>query len=120
MKVSRSIYASDISGFQERLDLSRLTAYDKWVARYGSKPQYVKSFGIWQYSDSGKVAGIGPEVDLDESYMDYPAIIKGKGLNGFKKPEPAQPEPTKPAEKQSLKVTIEFDDHKYSGLLEEL
>lgn len=122
------IYASDISGFQERLDLSRLTAYDKWVARYGSKPQYVKSYGIWQYSDSGKVAGIGPEVDLDESYMDYPSIIKGKGLNGFKKPEPAQPEPVKQPEpaqqaqpaKKKIEVILEIDDHKYSGLLEEL
>ena len=111
------IYASDISGFQERLDLSRLTAYDKWVARYGSKPQYVKSFGIWQYSDSGKVAGIGPEVDLDESYIDYPKIIKEKGLNGFKKPEPAQQ--AQPVKKK-IEVILEIDDHKYSGLLEEL
>ena len=122
------IYASDISGFQERLDLSRLTAYDKWVARYGSKPQYVKSYGIWQYSDSGKVAGIGPEVDLDESYIDYPKIIKGKGLNGFPKPEtpkaeaskPAEPVKQTPTEKKTMKITIEYDDHRYSGLLEEI
>ena len=122
------IYASDISGFQERLDLSRLTAYDKWVARYGSKPQYVKSYGIWQYSDSGKVAGIGPEVDLDESYIDYPSIIKGKGLNGFPKPEAPKAEASKPAEpvkqttaeKKTMKITIEYDDHRYSGLLEEI
>ena len=122
------IYASDISGFQERLDLSRLTAYDKWVARYGSKPQYVKSYGIWQYSDSGKVAGIGPEVDLDESYIDYPSIIKGKGLNGFPKPEtpkaeaskPAEPEKQTSAEKKAIRITIEYDDHRYSGLLEEI
>lgn len=26
------IYASDVSGFADRLDLERLTAYDKWVA----------------------------------------------------------------------------------------
>lgn len=122
------IYASDVSGFAERLELSRLTAYDKWVARYGSKPQYVKNYGIWQKSSTGKVAGISGNVDLNESYMDYPAIIKGKGLNGFKKPEPAQPEPVKQPEpvqqtqpvKKKIEVILEIDDHKYSGLLEEL
>ena len=106
------IYASDVSGFADRLDISRLERFDKWVARYGSKPQYVKSYGMWQYSSSGAVAGITGNVDLDESYKDYPSIIKDAGLNGNTK-EAA------PATK-SIKVTIEIDDHKYSGLLEEI
>ena len=122
------IYASDIYGFAERLDITRLTAYDKWVARYGSKPQYVQTYGVWQKSDVGRVSGITEKVDLDESYMDYPSIIKGKGLNGFKKPEPVQPEPVKQPEpaqqaqpvKKKIEVILEIDDHKYSGLLEEL
>ncbi|MBR6385651.1 MAG: hypothetical protein IKS03_05995, partial [Ruminococcus sp.] len=30
------IYASDVSGFNDRLILSKLDKFDKWVARYGS------------------------------------------------------------------------------------
>lgn len=118
------IYASDVSGFADRLDLERLTAYDKWVARYGSKPQYVKTYGMWQYSSTGKVQGIGPAVDMDESYMDYPEIIKAKGLNGYKKPEPVPESQSKPAKLPKIDISIYdgkfsvlVDDHQYSGLL---
>jgi len=111
------IYASDISGFAERLDISRLTAYDKWVANYLSKPTYVKNYGIWQKSDKGRVAGISGEVDLDEAYMDYPTIIKEAGLNGFTKSEPISTTPI-PA-KKTIEVTVEYDGHTFSGLLEE-
>ncbi|PWJ14017.1 glycoside hydrolase family 25 protein [Ruminococcus flavefaciens] len=116
------IYASDVYGFAERLDISRLAAFDKWVARYGSKPQYVKTYGVWQKSDVGRVSGITEKVDLDESYMDYPSIIKGKGLNGFSKPEPVQQsEPVKAHTVHHLKVIIDgvpiIDDHEFSGLL---
>lgn len=65
------IYASDISGFKERLDLSRLGAYDKWVARYGSKPQYVTDCDIWQYSSDGKIDGVNGRVDVNICYKDY-------------------------------------------------
>lgn len=65
------IYASDISGFKDRLDISRLGAYDKWVARYGSAPKYVADFQVWQYTSSGSVPGINGRVDMDISYKDY-------------------------------------------------
>ena len=65
------IYASDISGFKERLDLSRLGAYDLWVARYGSQPQYVTDWAIWQYSSDGAVAGVNGRVDVNISRKDY-------------------------------------------------
>ena len=77
------IYASDISGFKDRLNLADTSAYDKWVARYGSAPKYVKKYGIWQYSSSGNVPGIAGKVDLDYSYNDYAKIIKENHLNGF-------------------------------------
>lgn len=77
------IYASDISGFKDRLNLERLKPYSLWVARYGSKPKYVKSYGIHQYSSTGTVAGIKGNVDLDECTVDYPAIIKKKHFNGY-------------------------------------
>ena len=78
-----SIYASDISGFKSRLYLDDLKAYDKWVARYGSSPKYVKSYGIWQYSSKGSVPGIKGNVDMDYSYKNYPQIMRSKHLNGF-------------------------------------
>ena len=110
------IYASDISGFAERLDITKLQKFDKWVARYGSKPQYVKTYGMWQYSSTGTVSGISGGVDMDESYMNYPEIIKGAGLNGFKKPEPAtEPEPAK----KTIKTSVIIDGKTYTGTLTE-
>lgn len=79
------IYGSDISSFKEKMYLNELNAYDKWVARYGSKPKYVKSYGIWQSSSSGKIKGYNKEVDIDVSYKDYSSIIKNGGFNGFSK-----------------------------------
>ena len=78
-----AIYASDISGFKDRLDIDRLSEYDKWVARYGSEPQYVNDYGIWQFTSEGLVPGISGNVDMNIAYKDYPSIIKAAGLNGF-------------------------------------
>lgn len=48
-----SIYASDVSGFKETMDVSKLTAYDKWVAKYSThEPTYVKQYGMWQFGGS--------------------------------------------------------------------
>lgn len=82
------IYASDISGFQDKMYLNELNAYDKWVARYGSKPQFVKEYGMWQYSDDNNL-------DKDIAYKDYPSIIKNAGLNGFAKESNSAPQPTR-------------------------
>lgn len=90
------IYASDISGFKDRLDVSKLTKWSKWVARYGSSPQYVNDYGIWQYSETGKVSGISGNVDLDDCHVDYSVVIKAAGKNGYAKPvdTPAEPKRT--------------------------
>lgn len=80
-KCYAGIYGSDIGGFKDRLVLSRLAAFDKWVARYGSKPKYVTKYGMWQKSSKGIIDGIKGNVDLDEAYYDYPAIMKRVGLN---------------------------------------
>lgn len=77
------IYASDISGFKDKMDISRLKAYDKWVARYGSKPKYVKNYEMWQSSSSGRIKGYNGNLDTNEAYVDYPTVIKNKGKNGF-------------------------------------
>lgn len=77
------IYASDISGFKDRLDISRLRDYVWWVARYGSEPQYVKEYGMWQYSSTGSVSGINGSVDMNHCYVDYTAIIIDAKKNGY-------------------------------------
>lgn len=80
-KCYAGVYASDIGGFKDRLVLSRLAAFDKWVARYGSKPKYVTKYGMWQKSSKGVIDGIKGNVDLDEAYYDYPKIMARTGLN---------------------------------------
>lgn len=79
------IYASEGSGFKERLEDARLQSYSHWVARYGRKPASVpeRVFGIWQYSSKGRVSGINGNVDMDESYVNFESVIKRRGLNGF-------------------------------------
>ena len=77
------IYASDISGFKDRLNIDQLNAFDKWVARYGSDPKYVKSWGIWQTGSNGIVPGINGRVDLNQSKNNYPQIMRTHHLNGF-------------------------------------
>lgn len=104
------IYGSDISTFKDMLEIDRLKDYDKWVARYGSKPQYVKEYQMWQYSSSDIVAGQPTDTNLVEN-IDYPAIIIGKGFNGYPKqetpveppkpePQPEQPKPEPPKKKE--------------------
>lgn len=52
--------------------------YAVWVAHYGvGKTTYSGRYGMWQYTDKGKVDGITGAVDLDIAYEDYPAIIGG-------------------------------------------
>lgn len=79
------IYGSAVSGFKERMDDTKLTPYAHWVAQYASKCSYKGKYGIWQYSSKGSVDGISGNVDLDYGYVDYPAIIKGGGFNGYTK-----------------------------------
>ena len=83
------IYAS-LSWLYNQLELSELTAYDKWVAQWAPKCTYNGSYGMWQYTNNGKV--IGKTVDMNESYYDFENIIKQKGLNGFNKTENQEPD----------------------------
>lgn len=63
--------------------------YTIWLAAHTGdksvKPDYNGQYGMWQYSSSGFVEGIGTRVDCNECYSDYPAKIKSMGLNGYKK-----------------------------------
>lgn len=68
------IYAN-LDWFNNRLDSSRLVAYDKWLAQWASRPTWNQPFGIWQYTSDGTVDGINGRVDMNISYKNYPAII---------------------------------------------
>ena len=65
--------------------------YDIWLAQWANKPTFQRTYGIWQKSSKGRVAGIQGYVDLDESYKHYPSIMKYNGLNGFPKPQSGKP-----------------------------
>lgn len=77
---------SNLAWLNYRLDTSAIKNYDIWLAQWASKPTYTGSFGMWQYSATGKINGITTDVDLDVAYKDYPSIIKSNCLNGFTKP----------------------------------
>lgn len=48
-----------------KLDLSQLTQYPFWLAAYTDRMHYPYRFEMWQYTDSGRIAGIDGNVDLD-------------------------------------------------------
>lgn len=82
------IYSS-ASFFRSYMDESRLTQYDKWVAQWSTKCTYPGDFGMWQFGgETNKIRTnqvAGETVDQNYAYKDYPALIKQKGLNGYKK-----------------------------------
>lgn len=78
------IYASK-SWLETKLDMNQLKNYDVWVAQYNKTLTYQGSYGMWQYTSTGKVDGINGNVDCNYCYKDYPEIIKKAGLNGYGK-----------------------------------
>ena len=92
--------------------------YAVWVAHYGvNKPSYSGSYGIWQKSSAGKVDGINGNVDLNEAYQDYPAIIKNAGLNGYPKPTAANTTSQATPKPVTKTVTLTIDGETYTGTL---
>lgn len=79
------IYSSK-SALETYIDKSIRDRFAVWVAHVNvSKTTYSGDYGMWQYSWKGSVRGIVGDVDMDYCYVDYPALIKSKGLNGFEK-----------------------------------
>lgn len=76
------IYAN-VDWFKNKLDQNRLAKYDKWLAHWADKPIWGDEFGgLWQFSSTGMIDGHSCKFDLNESYRDYPKIIKEADLNG--------------------------------------
>lgn len=56
-----------------------------WLADYRANPNQTIQRDMHQYTSSGTVAGIGGRVDCNRAYVDFPALIKRAGKNGFEK-----------------------------------
>lgn len=70
---------------QTYLNKDVASRYALWLAEYSPNCNYNGDYGMWQYSSTGKINGISGDVDMNYCYVDYPAIIKSVGLNGYKK-----------------------------------
>jgi GH25 family lysozyme M1 (1,4-beta-N-acetylmuramidase) len=79
--------------------------YAVWVAHYAKSTSY-KGAGMWQKSDKWSCKGITGNVDLDECYIDYPAIIKAAGKNGFTAAEKKPTADTVPEPPESLLLPV--------------
>lgn len=85
-----AMYYTYLSFLEEFLEYDRLREYDLWLADYSSDSPHRYDYGIWQYSDDGRLHGIRGHVDMNESRKNYSAIIKEAGLNGFDNVEELQ------------------------------
>ena len=56
-----------------------------WLADYRATPDQTIQRDMHQYTSTGNVAGIGGRVDCNRAYVDFPAIIREAGKNGFEK-----------------------------------
>ena len=69
------LYASR-SWLNSQLKSTKLNKYDKWLAEWRDQATYKGTYGMWQYTDQGKVSGISGHVDLNIAYVDYEKVIK--------------------------------------------
>jgi Lyzozyme M1 (1,4-beta-N-acetylmuramidase) len=53
------------------LDMDRLKDYEIWIAFYTDYNDYLGSYGVWQFSETGIIDGIEGYVDLNVAYKKY-------------------------------------------------
>lgn len=70
------------TGYKYELDMARLSSrWDVWLADYtGEAPKVDFAYNAHQHTSKGSVPGINGPVDLDVTTVNYPRIIKAKGL----------------------------------------
>ena len=79
------VYASTY-GFTNKLDHARLASkYTIWLADYRAGYNKTLKRDMHQYTSNGYVEGISWRVDMNTCTLDFPAIIKAAGLNGYSK-----------------------------------
>lgn len=85
--------------------------YALWVAQYASKCTYPEPYGMWQFSPNGMLMGHNVWFDLNECNVDYPSIMKSRGLNGYTKPAPTSDKPAKEDKYRYMAVADIFDTY---------
>lgn len=61
----------NLKTFLLMLDMEKLEEYEKWFAYYRTPLYFPYEFSIWQYTSTGKVDGIGTDVDLNVCMKDW-------------------------------------------------
>ena len=61
--------------YRNKIDVSMLSDIEMWVARWGNTYSSDIPRDVWQSCSTGRVAGIGTNVDIDFGYTDYTQII---------------------------------------------
>jgi len=62
---------SNLKYYVGKLNLTRLTSYEKWYASYDTSLYFPYEISIWQYSQSGTIDGIAGKVDLNISFRKW-------------------------------------------------
>ena len=70
------------TGYKYELDMARLSSrWDVWLADYtGKTPKVDFKYNVHQHTSKGSVPGISGNVDLNVTTINYPKIIRKKGL----------------------------------------
>lgn len=70
------------TGYKYELDMARLSSrWDVWLADYtGKTPKVDFKYNAHQHTSKGAVPGISGNVDLNVTTLNYPRIIRKKGL----------------------------------------
>lgn len=74
-------YCSE-SWWHNNIDGKALSRYTAWIAKWSAKAPNCP-YAIWQYKNDANVPGVKNVVDMDKTSVDFPTIIKAKGLNGW-------------------------------------
>ena len=98
-------------GSNRVFDLTRLTRYDKWVARWASSTSF-RPLSMWQYTNKGKVSGITTNVDLDYSYKDDTKIVTPR-THALTKTDTGSSETEKPSEDVKVQEGWKASGKKY-------
>ena len=75
------LYANDY-WLQNKLDMNALSQYPVWVAAYERMPKYNR-YVMWQGTDSGSVAGVQGNVDIDLQFVDFSDKIPADSWKKF-------------------------------------
>ena len=70
------------TGYKYELDMARLSSrWDVWLADYtGKTPNVTFNYNAHQHTSKGSVPGVNGNVDLNVTTLNYPKIIRKKGL----------------------------------------